>query len=131
MEVVVDYSGSKRFLAHCGKHDLIVDLPVNQGGKDEGPTPPQYFLASLASCVGVYVLSFCNNYELNASGMQIKICADKLAAPARLENIKTEIVLPKANIGERKQELLAVARRCLVHNTIEAHPKIDIKLIIP
>ncbi|MBU4305829.1 MAG: OsmC family protein [Candidatus Omnitrophica bacterium] len=34
---------------------VLVDLPQESGGNDEATNPPQYFLASLASCVGVYV----------------------------------------------------------------------------
>jgi ribosomal protein S12 methylthiotransferase accessory factor len=131
MEVIVDYKDGWKFAAQCGNHAVIADLPQEQKGSDAGPTPPQYFLVSLASCIGVYVLGFCNNSGLDATGMQIKITADKLQQPARMGNIKMEVSLPNAQVGKRKEALLSVARKCLVHNTIADHPEMLIDLVSP
>ena len=102
MEAIVNYEQGWKFSVQCGRHTVHVDLPQESGGNDEAPNPPQYFLASLSSCVGVYVLSFCKNSGLNADGMQIKISAKKAQHPSRLENINIEIALPNAQVGKRK-----------------------------
>ncbi len=129
MEVIVDYLDGKKFSAQCGKHKVIIDLPSVLGGQDKGPTPPDYFLVSLASCIGVYVLAYCNNIRIDAKGMRIKITAQKLLVPSRLDYITVEISMPNAKLGKRKESLLAVARKCLVHKTIDHQPKIAIDLM--
>ena len=128
MQVNVDYLGGMKFSADCAKHKIIIDLPLGVGGTDQGATPPQLFLSSLAGCVGVYVASYCKNAELDARGMKIIIKADKELNPNRLDNIKIEVSLPNANIGQRKDAILAAAKKCLIHNTIEHNPKMEISI---
>ncbi|MFH2137811.1 MAG: OsmC family protein [Candidatus Omnitrophota bacterium] len=128
MEVIVDYLSGMKFQAQCAQHRVIVDLPAESKGTDEGPTPPQYFLTSLASCVGVYVASYCNTSGLDAAGLQIRITADKLPQPTRLDNIKITVTLPNADIGKRKEAILSAAKKCLIHNTLHSDPKVDIEL---
>ncbi|MCP4648967.1 MAG: OsmC family protein [PVC group bacterium] len=128
MEVNVNYITAMKFEAVCGKHRVSVDLPVESNGTDTGPTPPQYFLTSLASCVGVYVASYCNSAKLNAKGMQIKITADKMQNPSRIDNIKILVALPNAEVGKRRDAVLSVARKCLIHNTLHDVPQISIDL---
>ncbi|MFH1459758.1 MAG: OsmC family protein [Candidatus Omnitrophota bacterium] len=129
MEVIVNYHAGMKFSAQCGNHNLTIDLPEDSGGTDTAATPPQLFLSSLASCVGVYVVSYCKNTGLNTQGAQFKITAEKATHPNRLENIKIDIVLPNAEVGKRKDAVLAAAKKCLIHNTIKHHPVIDINLI--
>jgi len=129
MKVTVNYLEGWKFESVCGDHKVTVDLPTSSGGKDEAPTPPQYFLTSLASCVGVYVVSYCESARLDAKGMQISITADKISHPNRIDNIKIDITLPNAQVGKRKEALLSVAKNCLIHNTMLHHPKMDINLV--
>lgn len=110
MQITVDYLGGMKFSARAGAHNIIVDLPNASGGSGSAATPPQLFLVSLASCVGVYVGGYCNNTGLNAKGMRIGIQAKKVPEPNRLDNIKIQILLPNADVGKRKEAVLAVAR---------------------
>jgi uncharacterized OsmC-like protein len=128
MEVKVDYIGGMGFHAQCGSHKVAIDLPEESGGKDKAATPPQLFLASLGSCVGVYVASYCQNSGLDAREMQISVSAHKAADPARLDDIKITISLPKAELGKRAAAVLQVAKKCLIHNTIGHNSKMEIEL---
>ncbi len=129
LEITVAYAQEKQFVANCANHKLIIDFSKESGGQDQGPTPPEYFLTSLASCVGVYVLSYCRNTGLNPEGMELSIKAEKIAKPWRLDNINVDIKLPNAQVGKRKEALLKVAQECLIHNTIVNKPKINITLV--
>ena len=128
MQVDVEYLGGMKFTAQCAKHKVTIDLPLGSGGTDEGATPPQLFLSSIASCVGVYVASYCKNAELDCKDMRISINAKKALNPNRLDDISIEVSLPHANIGPRRDAILAVAKKCLIHSTIEHNPKINITL---
>jgi putative redox protein len=129
VEVTVDYNGKMSFTAQCGSHQLMIDLPLTSGGEDQAATPPQVFLSSLASCVGVYIVSYCNNVGINTAGMKIKISAEKMHNPDRLDKIKVGVIMPNAELGKRKNAVLAVAKKCLIHNTIHNNPLVDIELI--
>lgn len=129
MRVDVDYLGGMKFSAQCAKHKVLIDLPLGVGGKDEGATPPQLFLISLASSVGVYVAIYCKNSEINCKGMKITIQAEKVSNPNRLDNIKIEVSLPNEKLEQRHDAVLAAAKKCLIHNTINHNPKMDISLV--
>lgn len=129
MKIDVNYLGGMKFQAKCNEHTVNVDLPTASDGANTAATPPQLFLVSLASCVGVYVAGYCNNVGLNTQGLKISISAEKVPAPDRLDNIKIVIALPGTDVGKRKEAVLAVARKCLIHNTIKNHPVMDIELV--
>ena len=47
MEVLVEHLGSVQFEITARQHRVVSDQPVEQGGFDEGMTPPELMLASL------------------------------------------------------------------------------------
>jgi putative redox protein len=125
----VKYTGGKKFSAQNRKHIVIIDQPEDSGGSDQGPTPPELFIDSLGSCIGVYVLAFCKNTGLNPDGMKIILDWEKASdKPVRIKNINARIELPNADVGARKPALLKVAESCLIHETIKRQPAITIEL---
>ena len=54
MEIKVEHLGSLQFQMKTRGHCIVSDQPVEQGGYDEGMTPPELFLASIGSCAGYY-----------------------------------------------------------------------------
>ncbi len=126
----IKYIDGKKFSAENRTHTIIIDQPKEMGGQDEGPTPPELFVDSLGSCIGVYVLAFCKNTGLNPNGMKIVLYWEKaLDKPTRIKSINVKIDLPNANVGARKAALLKVAESCLIHETIKYQPEITIELV--
>lgn len=125
----IKYIDGKKFSAQNRAHTVIIDQPKENNGQDQGPTPPELFIDSLGSCIGVYVLAFCKNTGLNPDGMKIILDWEKAGdKPARIKSIKAKIELPNADIGARKAALLKVAESCLIHETIKHQPEINIEL---
>ncbi len=127
MEMNISYKDGKKFVATCRKHEVIIDQPLNNDGKDEGATPPEFFIASLGSCIGVYVLAYCKNAGIKTEGMTINVKWEKAKNPDRIGEIKVDIKLQE-DVGKRKAALLKVAEHCLIHNTILHQPKMDIEI---
>ncbi len=128
MEITLNYKTGKKFLTKIGQHEIAVDLSVEHGGDDSAPNPSDYFLVSLTSCIGFYVLGYCENVGLDPTGMRIVIRADKETNPSRLDNIGLDIHLPAAEVGKRREAVLNVARKCVIHNTIKHSAGITIDL---
>ena len=57
----------------AGNHILRVDQPKEGGGADAGPTPLEYFFASLAGCIGTVGRIIAKQKRINLNGMQMKI----------------------------------------------------------
>lgn len=66
----IKYISGMKFEAKNRSHSVIIDQPQASGGEDKGFTPPELFVDSLGSCIGVYVLGFCKNTGLNPNVMK-------------------------------------------------------------
>jgi putative redox protein len=126
--MVVRPLGGDRYAVHVRGHELIVDQPVNAGGTDLGPTPVELFVASLASCVAYYAGSFLARHHICRDGLRVDT-AWKMAEgrPARVASITLRITPPPAMPPEQLPALLAVARACTIHNTLEQAPDVTIE----
>ncbi|MCX6302628.1 MAG: hypothetical protein NTW82_10635 [Bacteroidia bacterium] len=57
----ITFEGGKVVTAHTQGHSIKTDQPVDNGGSNSAPSPYDLFLASIGTCAGVYVKSFCDN----------------------------------------------------------------------
>ena len=71
MEMTVTFPGGARVDAQFGNHTIKTDQPVRGGGEDSAPPPFAVFLASIATCAGIYVLGFCNQRGLPTAGIKL------------------------------------------------------------
>jgi uncharacterized OsmC-like protein len=84
MEVKVAHLDGVRFSVQSRSHTIICDQPADNGGQDAGMTPPEFMLASLASCAGFYAMQYLKTRSLADTGVEVTVTADKLKPPARL-----------------------------------------------
>jgi uncharacterized OsmC-like protein len=126
--VNVKYLGNISFQAQAGGHTFTIDLSKDKGGSDLGMDPPEVFMASLGSCIGVYITRYCKNVKLNADGLDIHLDWCLSDDKTTIETINVRIELPNAEVGRRKDALLKVAGHCLIHNTIQNPPEIKMTL---
>jgi uncharacterized OsmC-like protein len=129
--LVVQDIGDGRYAVQVRGHELIVDQPVDAGGTDLGPTPVELFVASLASCVAHYAGSFLARHHLCRDGLRVdttwQMADDR---PTRVAAVTVCITPPPAFPPGRLPALLAVARACTVHNTLERGPDVSIELAV-
>ena len=131
MEMVLDYKGGFEFTASSRGHSVTIDLPPAMKGEDKGMTPPELFVASLASCVGMYVLFYCNGQNLPTEGMKIIAnYEDSPEKPARIGKITLEICIPAGVPEEHRGPLMQMAHQCKVHNSICTAPEIEMALAV-
>ena len=112
------HKGEMLFGTRLGNHEILIDVPPSMGGKDRGPTPPEFFVASLGSCVAALVASYGNQSGIDVTDMSVDVTFDKVDDPTRLVNLKVQIDLPHADVNGREKALLRVAERCPVHETV-------------
>ena len=108
------------FESQLGDHKVMIEGPESWGGKNTAPPPPQFFMASIGSCVGVLVAHFCDTHQLDPSGMSVDVTYDCAEHPTRFTNIKVTVNLPNAQCGDEctRKALQNVAEHCPVHETI-------------
>jgi putative redox protein len=123
------YKGDMLFESKVGDHSILIDVPADMGGKDRGATPPQVFVASLGSCIGAFVVYYCNQVGIDGKDMTVDVTFDKVEDPTRLVNLKVKVNLPHGDFAKRKKALLRVAEHCPVHETISNLEGIEIELV--
>lgn len=123
------YKDGMIFESKIGKHTVMVDVPPDMGGSDRAPTPPQYFVVSLGSCVAAFIATYCQQAGIDARDLSVDVSFDKAENPTRLTNLKVTIQLPYADCQARKQALLRVAQHCPVHETIDALEGVAIEIL--
>jgi uncharacterized OsmC-like protein len=112
-KITTRHSGDLRFETELGDHVLTTDVRNNQG-----PKPPEIFVASLGACVGVLVADYCERAGINADGLAVDVAYEWADSPSRLSDIKVTIDLPNAELNGRAGAIKRVAEHCPVHQTI-------------
>jgi uncharacterized OsmC-like protein len=128
MEVIVEHLGDVQFEIKARQHVVVSDQPPENGGHDEGMTPPELMLASLGSCAGFYAAAYLKKYGLATEGTRIRVTAQKAKAPARLDNFQIEVEVPLELDEHQRQGVEDAVHHCLIHNTMLNPPRIDLTI---
>jgi len=132
MEITVEHLGSVQFEIKTRGHSIVSDQPVEQGGFDEGMTPPELLLASLGSCAGYYAAQYLRKHKLAIEGTRVRVTCDKLKDPvARLDNFVIEVDAPVELSQQHRKGVQEAVEHCLVHNTLLHPPKISFRIECP
>jgi len=128
MEVTIEHLGAVQFQIKARQHTIACDQPPENGGFDEAMTPPELLLAALGSCAGFYAVQYLRNHKLSDRGTRVRVAAEKLKNPARIDNFSIEVETP-ADLGEEHRKGVEDAvHHCLIHNTLLHPPQIAIQV---
>jgi putative redox protein len=126
MEVVIEHLGAVQFEIKAREHSIVSDQPRENGGYDEGMTPPELLLASLGACAAFYASQYLRKHQLATEGTRVRVLADKEKNPARVDNFRIEVEVP-VSVSEAEQKGVEDAvHHCLIHNTLLHPPKISL-----
>ena len=128
MDVSVEHLGDVQFEIKAGQHTIYSDQPVENGGHDEGMTPPDLLLASLGSCAGYYAAMYLRKHKLSTEGTLVRVHADKLKNPARMDNFRIDIDVPAGLPEQHRVGVEEAVHHCLIHNTLLHPPQISVEV---
>jgi uncharacterized OsmC-like protein len=128
MEITVEHLGAVQFAIKAREHSIVSDQPAENGGFDEGMTPPELLLSSLGSCAGFYAAQYLKKKGLATEGTVVRVFADKAKNPARLDNFKIEVDVPAAMDEEHRKGVEEAVHHCLIHNTLQHPPTIKLEV---
>lgn len=125
MEITFD--GGKIISAHSSNgHTIRTDQPVNNGGENSAPSPFELFLASIGTCAGIYVKSFCDSRKISTDKIRIIQTADYDKQTGLPLNIKIDIKLPPDFPEVYKEAVIKAAELCKVKKTIANPPAFSV-----
>lgn len=106
------------------------DYEFDIGPKGKGIAPPAVLLASLGSCIGVYIEKYAEGAKLDLGEFSVEVEAEfSREKPVCFKNINVSVGLDNTKIDDRrKQSLLAFIKNCPIHNTLNVAPEIVIEI---
>ena len=131
MEVFINYLGATQFEIQARSHTIICDQPLENGGFDEGITPPELLLAALGSCAAYYAVEYMKVNHLSVSGVRARVTAEKAKSPARLSWFRIELQVGERLDPRQREGVLRAVRKCLIHNTLLRSPEIHTEIAAP
>ncbi|MFQ6132815.1 MAG: OsmC family protein [Armatimonadota bacterium] len=118
MKMEVKHLGGLKFEVQARDQTFTVDLPADSGGTNQGPTPPELFCASLATCSGVYIADYCERVGLPYQGMKISVEWALLDKPKRISAVAIKVDMPENLPEPRRKAVYRAAEQCMVRNSI-------------
>jgi putative redox protein len=123
-KVDITNSGGSQFSVKSKDYSFVIDT------LGQGVTPPDTLLASLGSCIGVYLKKYLDSGKIKCESFSISVEAEfRKEAPVGFDKIKVSVDMRAAGLEERrKQAIMDFIRNCPVHNTLELKPDIQIEI---
>jgi uncharacterized OsmC-like protein/alpha/beta superfamily hydrolase len=122
----------------AGRHLLMADEPVADGGDDAGPGPYDYLLAALGACTSMTMRLYAERKGISAEAFSVRLshrrvhaedCADCETKQGRVDEITREITI-EGDVSEAVQaRLMQIADKCPVHETLTHEVKIRSHLV--
>ncbi len=115
--------------AHYKNHVIVTDQPEKAGGKDSHASPFDLFLASIGTCAGYYVKSFCKQRGIPDTNIDIvqRMYIDEMTR--MIGTIEIDIVLPPDFPEKYKESVLKAAGACTVKKHMARAPEFIVNAV--
>ena len=122
----ITFEGGKVVTALYNGHAIRTDQPLDNGGADSAPAPFDLYLASIATCAGIYIKSFCDKRGITTDNIKVfqnVVWDESTDLPGE---ITIEIKLPPDFPERYREPVISAAELCKVKKSIAKPPKFNI-----
>jgi putative redox protein len=127
-DIYLTFPGGKRVEATMGHHHIVTDQTLAHGGDDSAPEPFELFLASLATCAGLYVASFCQTRGIPMDGIEV-VQHHELDPDGSVCHIDLQLRLPRAFPAKYRAAVVRAAEGCKVKKTLASPPRVSVSAV--
>lgn len=124
MEIV--FPENMKINAKFGNFEVLTDQKKKAGGDESAPEPFNLFLASIGTCAGIYVLSFCKERKIDTKGLKLILKTERDKKKRMLSKITIEIELPPGFPEKYKNAVIKSADLCSVKKHMFDPPEFEI-----
>ncbi|MGI5864588.1 MAG: OsmC family protein [Myxococcales bacterium] len=129
-ELTITFPGGKRVDAELAGRLIPTDQSRAAGGEGSAPEPFALFLASIGTCAGIYVLSFCQTRNLPTEGIRLTQRMEFDPATRALSRVHLDIHVPPTFPEKYRNALVRAADGCAVKRAIQAHPEFVVQTVV-
>jgi putative redox protein len=127
---VVIQAGRDHYRAEvfAGGKRVVVDEPLEVGGKDAGPSPYDLLLGSIGACTAMTLRMYADRkgwplesvvVRLRQARTYDKDCVECVSSPVGPHQVERELTLEGDLTEEQKARLVELADRCPIKQTLE------------
>lgn len=123
-----------RVAINTDRHNWYADEPIESGGTNEGPTPYEMLLGSLAACTSLTIRLYANHKgialawvraEYEFDRLHIRDCEEcELEDVGMIERVRAHVTLGGNFTVAEQERLTQIVGRCPVHKTLTHGMKI-------
>jgi ribosomal protein S12 methylthiotransferase accessory factor len=129
MDMKVTFEGGKRIATRVGNHLIMTDQPAKYGGEDSAPAPYDLFMASIGTCAGFFIKSYCDNKGIDTSGIEITMRPTVDEKTKQVDGFVTTIGVPASVPEPVRKALQRAAEQCAVKKTIRLQPTFVVETV--
>ena len=126
MRIEVDFPGNKKVNAKFRNFIVNTDQPIASGGENTAPSPFELFLASLATCAGIYANEFCVKRGINLEKLKIIQEVERSRGNGLLSNVTLNVEVPGDFPEKYKDALIRTVSLCTVKRVIQDPPEFNV-----
>jgi ribosomal protein S12 methylthiotransferase accessory factor len=133
MEIRITFPGGKKVNAELNGMVIPTDQTKDEGGENSAPSPYLNFLASIGTCAGIYVLSFCQERKIPTDNITLTERLEYATTPegkSFLDTVVLDINVPPDFPEKYHKALIKVADQCAVKKVIMHPPKFAINTVV-
>jgi len=127
--MIVTFPGGKRVDAELGGFTIKTDQPPQGGGEGSAPPPFGLFLASIATCAGIYVKGYCDARGLATGGLGLEMQIEREPEKHRVVRLVLEIKLPEGFPAKHREGVIRAADFCAVKKHILQPPAFEVRTV--
>jgi uncharacterized OsmC-like protein len=122
---------------NAGRHRLLADEPVADGGTDTGPGPYDLLLGALGACTSMTIALYARRKRWPLDDVEVRLwhsrvhaedCAECETKEGMLDVIECEISLSGGLSQDQRGQLVQIAGRCPLHRTLTSKISIRTRL---
>ncbi len=127
----VSFPGGVSVAASHRGHTVLTDQPTFAGGQDAAMAPFDLFLASIATCGGLYALRFCQERAIDTEGLGLTLSTVRVPDRKGIAGIRIDLRLPKDFPDKYRQAIVRAVDQCAVKRTVMDPPQFEIAVVDP
>jgi ribosomal protein S12 methylthiotransferase accessory factor len=127
--IQVSFPGGKKVNAKIGDFNISTDQSVKAGGEASAPEPFDLFLASIATCAGIFAVGFCQSRDLSTEGMTLSMDWERDEAKKLITRMVLHLHLPSGFPEKYRSGVIRAMEQCTVKKHLLNAPAFEIDTV--
>jgi len=127
-QLIVEFPGGKRVDVAVGGFTVKTDQLPQHGGAGSAPQPFLLFLASIASCSGIYALNFCHSRDISADGLGLSMDWEHDGKNLADAVVRLHLTLPPGFPERYRDGIVKAMSLCAVKKHIIDAPRFEVEV---